>query len=44
MIFCGQLIHSTRTGLGHVISNCPKLEDAQRRLMASHRPTDDRGY
>lgn len=23
-------------GLGHGISNCPKLEDTQRRQMASH--------
>ncbi|KAI0085390.1 P-loop containing nucleoside triphosphate hydrolase protein [Irpex rosettiformis] len=30
-------------GLGHGISNCPKLEDAQRRQMASHRGADDRG-
>ena len=30
-------------GLGHGISNCPKLEDAQRRQMASHRISDDRG-
>ncbi|KAF4615329.1 hypothetical protein D9613_002844 [Agrocybe pediades] len=30
-------------GLGHGISNCPKLEDAQRRQMASHRATDDGG-
>ena len=28
-------------GLGHNISNCPKLEDTQRRQMASHRA--DRG-
>ncbi|KIL00639.1 hypothetical protein PAXRUDRAFT_821429 [Paxillus rubicundulus Ve08.2h10] len=33
-------------GLGHAISNCPKLEDAQRRQMASHRAThgDGGGY
>ncbi|OBZ75748.1 DEAD-box ATP-dependent RNA helicase 35 [Grifola frondosa] len=31
-------------GLGHGISNCPKLEDTQRRQMASHRGEDDRGY
>ncbi|KAI0807058.1 P-loop containing nucleoside triphosphate hydrolase protein [Fomes fomentarius] len=31
-------------GLGHGISNCPKLEDTQRRQMASHRISDDRGY
>ncbi|KAI0798122.1 P-loop containing nucleoside triphosphate hydrolase protein [Abortiporus biennis] len=32
-------------GLGHGISNCPKLEDTQRRQMASHnRGGDDRGY
>ena len=30
-------------GLGHVISNCPKLEDAQRRQMASQRTTDEGG-
>ncbi|THG99032.1 hypothetical protein EW026_g3239 [Hermanssonia centrifuga] len=30
-------------GLGHGISNCPKLEDTQRRQMASHRGDDDRG-
>ncbi|KAF9810820.1 hypothetical protein IEO21_06768 [Rhodonia placenta] len=30
-------------GLGHGISNCPKLEDTQRRQMASHRGSDDRG-
>ncbi|KAK0506438.1 P-loop containing nucleoside triphosphate hydrolase protein [Armillaria luteobubalina] len=30
-------------GLGHGISNCPKLEDAQRRQMAAHRPGDDGG-
>ncbi|KAI0710416.1 P-loop containing nucleoside triphosphate hydrolase protein [Cerioporus squamosus] len=30
-------------GLGHGISNCPKLEDTQRRQMASHRMSDDRG-
>jgi ATP-dependent RNA helicase DDX41 len=30
-------------GLGHGISNCPKLEDAQRRQMASHRTTDEGG-
>lgn len=32
-----------RVGLGHGISNCPKLEDTQRRQMASHRGADDRG-
>ncbi|KAG1749160.1 P-loop containing nucleoside triphosphate hydrolase protein [Suillus paluster] len=31
-------------GLGHGISNCPKLEDAQRRQMASHRADDGGGY
>ncbi|KAF9258099.1 P-loop containing nucleoside triphosphate hydrolase protein [Marasmius fiardii PR-910] len=31
-------------GLGHGISNCPKLEETQRRQMASHRVTDDGGY
>ncbi|EIW85332.1 P-loop containing nucleoside triphosphate hydrolase protein [Coniophora puteana RWD-64-598 SS2] len=30
-------------GLGHAISNCPKLEDTQRRQMASHRAADDGG-
>lgn len=30
-------------GLGHGISNCPKLEDAQRRQMASHRVDDTGG-
>ncbi|KAH9967906.1 P-loop containing nucleoside triphosphate hydrolase protein [Russula dissimulans] len=30
-------------GLGHGISNCPKLEDTQRRQMASHRTSDDQG-
>ncbi|KAF8876026.1 P-loop containing nucleoside triphosphate hydrolase protein [Gymnopilus junonius] len=30
-------------GLGHGISNCPKLEDVQRRQMASHRAADDGG-
>ncbi|KAI0956954.1 hypothetical protein AcW1_005505 [Taiwanofungus camphoratus] len=30
-------------GLGHGISNCPKLEETQRRQMASHRVSDDRG-
>ncbi|OCH95252.1 P-loop containing nucleoside triphosphate hydrolase protein [Obba rivulosa] len=30
-------------GLGHGISNCPKLEDTQRRQMASHRAADDMG-
>ncbi|GJE97052.1 DEAD/DEAH box helicase [Phanerochaete sordida] len=30
-------------GLGHGISNCPKLEDTQRRQMASHRISDDKG-
>jgi hypothetical protein len=30
-------------GLGHGISNCPKLEDAKRREMASHRGADDGG-
>ncbi|KAF9001989.1 P-loop containing nucleoside triphosphate hydrolase protein [Cyathus striatus] len=31
-------------GLGHGISNCPKLEDTQRRQMASHRADDGGGY
>ncbi|GLB35208.1 putative P-loop containing nucleoside triphosphate hydrolase protein [Lyophyllum shimeji] len=31
-------------GLGHGISNCPKLEDAKRREMASHRGDDLGGY
>ncbi|KAH9977229.1 DEAD-box protein abstrakt [Lactifluus volemus] len=30
-------------GLGHGISNCPKLEDTQRRQMASHRTSQDTG-
>ncbi|KJA27267.1 hypothetical protein HYPSUDRAFT_62949 [Hypholoma sublateritium FD-334 SS-4] len=30
-------------GLGHGISNCPKLEDSQRRQMASHRTNDEGG-
>jgi ATP-dependent RNA helicase DDX41 len=30
-------------GLGHGVSNCPKLEDTQRRQMASHRTTDEGG-
>ncbi|EIN07632.1 DEAD-domain-containing protein [Punctularia strigosozonata HHB-11173 SS5] len=30
-------------GLGHGISNCPKLEDAQRRQMASQRANHDGG-
>ncbi|KDQ12334.1 hypothetical protein BOTBODRAFT_34629 [Botryobasidium botryosum FD-172 SS1] len=31
-------------GLGHGISNCPKLEDNQRRTMASHRGQDTDGF
>ncbi|KAF8334129.1 P-loop containing nucleoside triphosphate hydrolase protein [Cantharellus anzutake] len=31
-------------GLGHSISNCPKLEETQRRTMASHRGGDIGGY
>lgn len=31
-------------GLGHGISNCPKLEDNQRRQMAAHRGADVGGY
>ncbi|EAU88435.1 DEAD-box protein abstrakt [Coprinopsis cinerea okayama7 len=31
-------------GLGHGISNCPKLEETQRRTMAAHRMTDTGGY
>ncbi|KAJ7074416.1 P-loop containing nucleoside triphosphate hydrolase protein [Mycena amicta] len=31
-------------GLGHSVVNCPKREDAQRRLVASHRGNDDGGY
>ncbi|KAH6918823.1 DEAD-box protein abstrakt [Coprinopsis sp. MPI-PUGE-AT-0042] len=31
-------------GLGHSVSNCPKLEETQRRTMASHRMTDTGGY
>ncbi|QRV86166.1 DEAD/DEAH box helicase [Ceratobasidium sp. AG-Ba] len=30
-------------GLGHVISNCPKLEDNQRRVMAAQRGADGGG-
>ena len=30
-------------GLGHGISTCPKLEEAQRRTMASHRGAQDTG-
>lgn len=30
-------------GLGHVISNCPKLEETQRRQMAAHRTVDTGG-
>ncbi|KAA1478752.1 P-loop containing nucleoside triphosphate hydrolase protein [Dentipellis sp. KUC8613] len=30
--------------LGHGISNCPKLEETQRRQMASHRVEDTGGY
>ncbi|TFK72589.1 DEAD-domain-containing protein [Pluteus cervinus] len=30
-------------GLGHVISNCPKLNENHRRQMASHRGEDDKG-
>lgn len=30
-------------GLGHGISNCPKLEDTQRRTMAAHRAGGDVG-
>jgi ATP-dependent RNA helicase DDX41 len=45
--YCRKAARSTlRSGLGHGISNCPKLEDAQRRQMASHRAThgDEGGY
>ncbi|VDB95568.1 unnamed protein product [Peniophora sp. CBMAI 1063] len=31
-------------GLGHGISTCPKLEEAQRRTMASHHGQDTGGY
>jgi hypothetical protein len=31
------------TGLGHGISQCPKLEDAQRRQNASHRAANEGG-
>lgn len=31
-------------GLGHGISNCPKLEDANRRQLASHRGDAIGGY
>ncbi|PFH47084.1 hypothetical protein AMATHDRAFT_68432 [Amanita thiersii Skay4041] len=30
-------------GLGHSISNCPKLEDTQRRQIAQHRTNDNQG-
>jgi len=30
-------------GLGHAISNCPKLEETQRRQMAAHRTVDTGG-
>lgn len=30
-------------GLGHGISNCPKLEDTQRRTMAAHRSSEGGG-
>jgi len=30
-------------GLGHSVSNCPKLEDNMRRTNASHRTRDDGG-
>lgn len=30
-------------GLGHTIANCPKLEDTQRRTMASHKFSDTGG-
>lgn len=31
-------------GLGHGISNCPKLEDSSRRQVASHRGDAIGGY
>ena len=30
-------------GLGHGISNCPKLEETQRRQLAAHRTVDTGG-
>ena len=41
-----RVIFTLCTGLGHGISNCPKLEDAQRRQMASQRAVhgDGGGY
>jgi hypothetical protein len=44
--FCSilRLVWQPILGLGHGISNCPKLEDAQRRQMASHRVEDTGGY
>jgi hypothetical protein len=30
-------------GLGHGISNCPKLEDTLRKQVASHRTAEDGG-
>jgi len=45
--FVDELVYSLpdiiSIGLGHGISNCPKLEDAQRRQMASHRTNDGDG-
>lgn len=40
------VIFTLFAGLGHGISNCPKLEDAQRRQMASQRAAhgDGGGY
>lgn len=40
--FYGYVAH-VAIGLGHGISNCPKLEDVQRRQMASQRAAHDGG-
>ena len=36
-------IFTLLSGLGHGISSCPKLEDAQRRQMASQRAVQGEG-
>ena len=43
LIFCTRRTYVFYLGLGHGISNCPKLEDAQRRQMASMRSAQDGG-
>ncbi|KAF8509897.1 P-loop containing nucleoside triphosphate hydrolase protein [Gautieria morchelliformis] len=40
----GGMLQGCPVCLGHGISNCPKLEDTQRRQMASHRGDDIGGY